>query len=124
MASTTREGYIVRIRCDLRFGGSSCSTFGKDLMLMQGNFTHLRFVIVLFLGTCAVGCKQTPAGSAPPPPKVEVDHPILREITDEDAFNGWLQASVRRRGPLARARLYPESPFPGWRHGASQPVVV
>ena len=62
-------------------------------MLMQGNFTHLRFVIVLLWGTCAVGCQQTPAGSAPPPPKVEVDHPILREITDEDAFNGWLQAS-------------------------------
>ncbi len=62
-------------------------------MLIQGNSTLFRFVIVLLLGTCAVGCKQTPAVSSPPPPKVEVSHPVIREITDEDAFNGWLRAS-------------------------------
>ena len=53
-----------------------------------------RLVVVLLLGSAVVSCKRSPAAStAPPPPKVDVSHPITRELTDEDDYNGWLQSS-------------------------------
>lgn len=53
------------------------------------------FSIGLLLGVTCVGCGGAPASSeAPPPPKVDVGHPVTRELTDEDDYNGWLQASA------------------------------
>ncbi|MHB8957647.1 MAG: efflux RND transporter periplasmic adaptor subunit [Pirellulaceae bacterium] len=93
MASKTVESYIAGARYAKRCRQDLWSTFGEDFMRIFGNSTHIRCVIGVLLGTCAVGCKQTPTESSPPPPKVDVNHPFVREITDEDSFNGWLQAS-------------------------------
>src|SRR5262245_40150778 len=38
------------------------------------------------------GCAP-PTAVAPEPPKVGVAHPEQRELTDEETFNGWLDAS-------------------------------
>ena len=55
----------------------------------------LRCVPLLALGLLTLsGCAQKPAVVEPPPPKVEVGHPVTRELTDEDDYNGWLQASA------------------------------
>ena len=62
-------------------------------MLAPDRFIHSRLLVVLLLGSAAVSCKQSAAVPSPPPPKVEVSHPMTRELTDEDEFNGWLQAS-------------------------------
>jgi RND family efflux transporter MFP subunit len=51
--------------------------------------------IGLLLGLACAGCGGSPASKeAPPPPKVDVGHPVTRELTDEDDYNGWLQASA------------------------------
>lgn len=39
------------------------------------------------------GCSDAPAKSAPPPPRVTVQHPVEREIVDYNAYNGWTAAS-------------------------------
>ena len=55
----------------------------------------LRGVPLLALGLLTLsGCAQKPAAVEPPPPKVEVSHPVTRELTDEDDYNGWLKASA------------------------------
>ena len=40
----------------------------------------------------AGGCEKPPARVEPPPPKVTVAHPEMRELTDYDQYNGWLDA--------------------------------
>jgi membrane fusion protein, multidrug efflux system len=39
------------------------------------------------------GCTPVAAKSEPPPPRVTVQHPQLREITDYSEYNGWTDAS-------------------------------
>ena len=54
-----------------------------------------RLFVGLLLGLALAGCGGSPASTeAPPPPKVDVGHPVTRELTDEDDYNGWLQASA------------------------------
>jgi RND family efflux transporter MFP subunit len=38
------------------------------------------------------GCEKAPAHVEPPPPKVTVMHPEIREMIDYDQYNGWLDA--------------------------------
>ncbi len=38
------------------------------------------------------GCRRAPAAPAPPPPEVDVSHPIVREVTEWDEFTGRLEA--------------------------------
>ena len=40
-----------------------------------------------------VSCRQPPPTAVLPPPKVTVDHPMVRETVDEEEFTGYLQAS-------------------------------
>ena len=62
-------------------------------MVAKSALTHLS--IGLLLGLAFAGCGGSPAPTeAPPPPKVDVGHPVSRELTDEDDYNGWLQASA------------------------------
>jgi len=54
-----------------------------------------RLLAGFLLGLALAGCGGSPASpEAPPPPKVDVGHPVTRELTDEDDYNGWLQASA------------------------------
>lgn len=62
-------------------------------MYAPARSTLLRLVVLLLTGSCAAGCRQTAATPSSPPPKVNVDHPSVRELTDEDEFNGWLESS-------------------------------
>jgi RND family efflux transporter MFP subunit len=53
-------------------------------------------VVVLFVELCfsATGCVKTSEQAAPPPPpRVTVAHPVVRELVDEEDFNGWLRSS-------------------------------
>ena len=50
------------------------------------------FFVALLLGGVLPGCRQT-VEPAPQPPRVTVAHPEIREIVDEDDYNGVLQAS-------------------------------
>src|SRR5882724_7439631 len=40
----------------------------------------------------AAGCEKPAPRVEPPPPKVTVAHPEMRELTDYDNYNGWLDA--------------------------------
>ena len=42
------------------------------------------------MGLCA--CEKPAARTEPPPPKVSVARPELRQVVDFDPYNGWLQA--------------------------------
>jgi multidrug efflux system membrane fusion protein len=57
---------------------------------------HLSLAIALALITrLTTGCDSTPPVRAePPPPKVEVQHPEARRVTDYDQYNGWLDAAA------------------------------
>ncbi len=50
------------------------------------------FFLALLSGALLPGCRQT-VEPALQPPRVTVAHPEVREILDEDDYNGWLQAS-------------------------------
>ncbi len=39
------------------------------------------------------GCSEAPASTEPPPPKVTIAHPVTRELTDYEEYNGWTAAS-------------------------------
>ena len=60
-------------------------------------FAHHRrglYILLLLLGAMVVGCGEGEGGVASlPVPKVTVGHPIVRELVDEDDYNGWMQAS-------------------------------
>ncbi len=62
----------------------------KYPMLTPGKFTLSWLSVLAFAGTCIPGCVKPPAASPPAAPKVEVSHPIVCEIIDEDEFNGTL----------------------------------
>ena len=47
---------------------------------------------VLCLALVALGCGKEPPRAEPPPPKVSVAHPEMRELVDYDNYNGWLDA--------------------------------
>jgi RND family efflux transporter MFP subunit len=49
-------------------------------------------VAVVAIGALC-GCDNAPTRVEPPPPKVTVQHPELRQIVDYDQYNGWLRAS-------------------------------
>src|SRR4051812_32034977 len=42
---------------------------------------------------CAPGCEKAAARVEPPPPKVSVAHPEVREVVDYDPYNGWVDAA-------------------------------
>ena len=83
----------------LPFGGDFASVrgphSGKISCSRQANPPCYSCSLYLLLGTYAAGCSKSPdASTSPPPPKVEVGHPTVREITDEDEYNGWLESSA------------------------------
>lgn len=52
----------------------------------------LTLLVILLLA--AGGCGEKSSASAPAAiPRVTVAHPVVRELVDEDDYNGWLQAS-------------------------------
>lgn len=49
----------------------------------------------LGLGFGLSGCTKTTEAVEPPPPKVTIAHPVTRELTDYEEYNGWTQESER-----------------------------
>ncbi len=63
-------------------------------MLTPGKSTVALLLVALSLAIWVPGCRRSPAASAtPPPPKVNVGQPTVRELTDEDEYNGFLESS-------------------------------
>src|SRR5947209_6555042 len=58
--------------------------------MKHGIRLHLTFAAAFVL--LAMGCEKPAARSEPPPPKVSVAHPEMRELIDYDQYNGWLDA--------------------------------
>ncbi len=53
-----------------------------------------RMPLICLAGVLAwVGCEQAPPRAEPPPPKVSVAHPEMRDVVDYDDYNGWLDAT-------------------------------
>jgi RND family efflux transporter MFP subunit len=52
------------------------------------------FSFLLMLAALTIAGCNTPAGAEKPKeaPRVTVSHPVVRELTDEDDYNGWLEA--------------------------------
>ena len=44
-------------------------------------------------GVTQFGCDSAPARAEPPPPKVTVAQPEVRQVVDSDQYNGWLRAA-------------------------------
>jgi RND family efflux transporter MFP subunit len=63
-------------------------------MVISAKFSCLSTGIMLLAAVALTGCGTPPAKTAPEPPKVEVGHPVTRELTEEDQYNGWLEASA------------------------------
>ncbi len=74
-------------------------------MLMPGKFTLSWLSLLAIAGTLIPGCVKPPAAAPPATPKVEVSHPVVREIIEEDEFNGTL-ASPSVVEVRARVRGY------------------
>jgi RND family efflux transporter MFP subunit len=55
--------------------------------------TKMTLLALAVLGV-GVSCKEPPARVAPPPPKVNVAHPVLRQLIDSDDYNGWVDATA------------------------------
>lgn len=55
-------------------------------------------------GWALSGCNDAPARVEPPPPKVSVQHPEVRELVDYDQYNGRLRATERDQVNI-RARV-------------------
>jgi RND family efflux transporter MFP subunit len=47
-------------------------------------------VLVISLSLLMSGCEEPPAAVVPPPPKVSVMHPLQRQLSDHEEFNGWM----------------------------------
>ncbi|NLX57114.1 MAG: efflux RND transporter periplasmic adaptor subunit [Planctomycetaceae bacterium] len=63
-------------------------------MLAPGKSTVALLLAALSLAIWVPGCRRSPAASATPlPPKVNVGQPTVRELTDEDEYNGFLESS-------------------------------
>src|SRR3954471_9484465 len=62
-------------------------------------------------GVALCGCDNAAARVEPPPPKVAVQHPEARKVTDFDQYNGWLRAvdtvdiRARVRGHLEKTHF-------------------
>ena len=63
-------------------------------MVKSVRFFYLPLGIPLLIGMFLTGCGEQPAKVAPEPPKVEVGHPVTRELVEEDQYNGWIDASA------------------------------
>ena len=48
-------------------------------------------VLALAAGLSQSGCDSAPQRAEPPPPKVSVAKPEMRQVVDYDRYNGWLQ---------------------------------
>jgi RND family efflux transporter MFP subunit len=58
---------------------------------------HLNYrigLVLVFVGTLT-GCNSEPPAPTPEPPKVSVQHPEARTLTDYEEFNGWLAANKK-----------------------------
>ena len=58
----------------------------------------------------SAGCGHE-AATPPPPPKVSVAHPELRQLVDYDQYNGWLEAVKTVEVLRPRARSHSEGEF-------------
>src|SRR4051812_37784487 len=59
----------------------------------MGITTRLTTIGLAGLLMSAAGCEKPQARVAPPPPKVTVASPQVREMIDYDQYNGWLDAA-------------------------------
>lgn len=59
----------------------------------MGITTRLTTIGLAGLLMAAAGCEKPQARVAPPPPKVTVANPQVREMIDTDQYNGWLDAA-------------------------------
>ena len=64
---------------------------GVELVSERSCLRYLRVLLLLIVS--AVGCRTEEEPAPATGPKVTVAHPIERQLTDEDDFKGWLQAS-------------------------------
>lgn len=46
------------------------------------------------MGLAVAGCKEPPPRVEPPPPRVTVGQPEVRQVTDVDQYNGWVDATA------------------------------
>lgn len=60
-------------------------------MRTKSHFQTWGLLIVAFV---AGGCSKPPQAVKPPPPRVTVAHPTMRELQDESEFGGWLAPSA------------------------------
>src|SRR3954470_19825391 len=70
--------------------------------------------LLLSAVTCAailIGCDSAAQRTEPPPPKVSVANPQMKQLTDYDQYNGWLQpvatveVRARVRGHLEKVHF-------------------
>src|SRR3954471_20070341 len=54
---------------------------------------HLCLLCLGGLFAFAAGCEKAAARAEPPPPKVSVAHPEVREVIDYDQYNGWMDGA-------------------------------
>src|SRR3954453_12216063 len=61
----------------------------SKILLVCGVLTTTAATAVIALTQS--GCDNAPARAEPPPPKVTVASPEVRQVADSDQYNGWLQ---------------------------------
>ena len=64
---------------------------GVELIFGRSGQRYLGVLLLLIVAV--VGCGTDEDRAPATPPTVTVAHPVERQLTDEDDFNGWLQAS-------------------------------
>ena len=58
--------------------------------------TKIRFSLIVAVAAAGLtqsGCDSAPPRAEPPPPKVTVAKPEMRQVVDADQYNGWLRAA-------------------------------
>src|SRR3954469_5258243 len=61
----------------------------SKILLVCGVLTSTALMAVIALTQS--GCDNAPARAEPPPPKVTVASPEVRQVADSDQYNGWLK---------------------------------
>src|SRR5438874_8529016 len=75
------------------------------------NLLRCSVILAPMWGVTQSGCNSAPPRVEPPPPKVSVAKPQVRQLVDYDQYNGWLQpvgkveVRARVRGHLQKVHF-------------------